>query len=189
MNVSCSEHQALWGTKSPWITPRSERLPRLEHQWPAARTSRVCSAAAKPSVAYAVMRAARFSVAGSARAVDPRAMLRTAPPLLPSKFGPPSRALRESHLLMRLPPPRSITPLVISSRTLPWRSSRRQFQVGHECGLTLRSRRGPTARHQAREAVGHIIGLAGLAPRRWPRLTSNVRPHGIPPRPTPSVQR
>ena len=45
----------------------------------------------------------------------------------------------------------------------------------HGCCLTLRSRRGPTACHQAREAVGHIIGLAGLAPHRRSRLTSNVR--------------
>jgi len=43
------------------------------------------------------------------------------------------------------------------------------------CCLTLRSRRGPTAWHQAREAVAHIIGLAGLAPHRRSRLTSNVR--------------
>jgi len=44
-----------------------------------------------------------------------------------------------------------------------------------ERGLTPRSRRGPTASHQAREAVGHIIGLAGLVQRRWSRLNSNVR--------------
>jgi len=42
-------------------------------------------------------------------------------------------------------------------------------------GLTPRSRRGPTAWRQAREAVGHIIGLAGLAPHRWSHLNSNVR--------------
>jgi hypothetical protein len=44
-----------------------------------------------------------------------------------------------------------------------------------QCGLTLRSRRGPTASRQAREAVGHIIRLAGLASCRRSRLTSNVR--------------
>ena len=42
--------------------------------------------------------------------------------------------------------------------------------------LTTRSSRGPTAWHQAREAVRHIILLAGLAPHRRPRLSSNVRP-------------
>jgi hypothetical protein len=50
-------------------------------------------------------------------------------------------------------------------------------RLPRECCLTLRSRRGPTASHQAREAVRHIIRLAGLASYRWPRLTSNVRPH------------
>jgi uncharacterized protein len=47
--------------------------------------------------------------------------------------------------------------------------------VAEHGGLTLRSRRGPTASRQAREAVGHIILLAGLAPCRRSRLTSNVR--------------
>ena len=44
-------------------------------------------------------------------------------------------------------------------------------------GLTLRSRRGPTASHQPR-ATGtvYIFGGPGLASRRWPRLNSNVRP-------------
>ena len=42
-------------------------------------------------------------------------------------------------------------------------------------GLTLRSRRGPTALHQAREAPRHIMCLAGLVQYRWSRLTSNVR--------------
>jgi hypothetical protein len=46
-----------------------------------------------------------------------------------------------------------------------------------QCGLTRRSRRGPTASRQAREAVGHIIRLAGLASCRCSRLNSNVRPH------------
>ena len=41
--------------------------------------------------------------------------------------------------------------------------------------LTPRSRRGPTAEHQAREAALAIIRLAGLALYRRPRLTSNVR--------------
>jgi len=43
-------------------------------------------------------------------------------------------------------------------------------------GLTLRSRRGPTAGHQAR-ATGavYIFCGPGLAPRRRSRLTSNVR--------------
>ena len=44
-------------------------------------------------------------------------------------------------------------------------------------GLTPRSTRGPTAWHQAREAVWYIIGLAGLAPTRRARVTSNVRRH------------
>ena len=44
-------------------------------------------------------------------------------------------------------------------------------------GLTGRSRRGPTALHQARDAPRHIMRVAGLAQCRWSRLTSNVRPH------------
>ena len=43
-------------------------------------------------------------------------------------------------------------------------------------GLTPRSTRGPTAWHQAREAVWCIIGFAGLAPIRRSRVTSTVRP-------------
>ena len=78
-----------------------------------------------------------------------------------------------------------------SPRAKPWtRSSGRESSAPrkvrssarHECGLTLRSRRGPTASRQAREAVGHIIRLAGLASCRWSRLTSNVRPR-MPPVP------
>jgi hypothetical protein len=53
-------------------------------------------------------------------------------------------------------------------------SSLRPLPGSHECRLTPRSRRGPTARHQAREAERHIIFLAGLAPCRRSRLTSNV---------------
>ena len=33
----------------------------------------------------------------------------------------------------------------------------------------------PNGGYQAREAVRHIIGLAGLASHRRPRLTSNVK--------------
>jgi len=51
-----------------------------------------------------------------------------------------------------------------------------QASVRPKCGLTLRSRRGPTALHQAREAPRHIMCLAGLAQRRWSHLNSNVRP-------------
>ena len=49
------------------------------------------------------------------------------------------------------------------------------------CGLTLRSRRGPTAGHQAR-ATGtvYIFCGSGLASHRWSRLTSNVRRHQKP---------
>jgi len=55
-------------------------------------------------------------------------------------------------------------------RPLPTRRRRR------ERGLTLRSRRGPTAKHRARLPALSIIRPAGPALRRRPRLTSNVRP-------------
>jgi hypothetical protein len=42
-------------------------------------------------------------------------------------------------------------------------------------GLTLRSRRGPTAGHQARRLARLIIQPPGPASHRRPRLTSNVR--------------
>ena len=42
-------------------------------------------------------------------------------------------------------------------------------------GLTPRSRRGPTASLQARRSALLTIRPSGLAPRRWSRLTSNVR--------------
>ena len=42
--------------------------------------------------------------------------------------------------------------------------------------LTPRSRRGPTAGHQARQAAVVIICPSGLASHRRSRLTSNVRP-------------
>jgi len=52
---------------------------------------------------------------------------------------------------------------------------------GTERGLTPRSRRGPTASHQAR-ATGtqYIIRGPGLAACRRSRLNSNVRPHNPP---------
>src|SRR5687767_3172171 len=54
----------------------------------------------------------------------------------------------------------------------------KQSSALRECSLTLRSRRGPTASHQAR-ATGteYIICGPGLASCRWSRLNSNVRPH------------
>jgi hypothetical protein len=43
--------------------------------------------------------------------------------------------------------------------------------------LTPRSRRGPTAGHQARSGgTRYIFASPGLAPHRRPRLSSNVRP-------------
>ena len=59
-----------------------------------------------------------------------------------------------------------------------WRSSALVALSRTECrGLTRRSRRGPTARRQAR-ATGtvYIFRGPGLASYRRPRLTSNVRP-------------
>ncbi len=58
---------------------------------------------------------------------------------------------------------------------------RRYHLLRLECGLTPRSRRGPTALHQAHEAPRHIIRLAGLAQCRRSRLTSNVRRRLAPP--------
>ena len=49
------------------------------------------------------------------------------------------------------------------------------LEARHQCGLTPRSRRGPTARQPARFQVVRIILPAGGLPRRRPRLTSNVR--------------
>ena len=46
-----------------------------------------------------------------------------------------------------------------------------------QCGLTLRSRRGPTSIHQARAAGGRIFHRTGLVFCCWSRLSSNVRPH------------
>jgi hypothetical protein len=45
-----------------------------------------------------------------------------------------------------------------------------------ECGLTPRSRRGPTAKHQARRRLLSIMPPPGLALHRRSHLTSNVRP-------------
>ena len=45
-------------------------------------------------------------------------------------------------------------------------------------GLTPRSTRGPTAGQQARAAPRCTMRRAGLPSHRWPRVTSNVRPHG-----------
>ena len=47
-------------------------------------------------------------------------------------------------------------------------------------GLTLRSRRGPTAGHQARSGgTRYIFASPGLASYRWSRLSSNVRQHNL----------
>ena len=48
-----------------------------------------------------------------------------------------------------------------------------------QCGLTPRSRRGPTSKRQARAAGGRIFHRAGLAFCCWPRLSSNVRQHKV----------
>ena len=46
----------------------------------------------------------------------------------------------------------------------------------HPCSLTPRSRRGPTAGHQARSGgTRYIFASPGLAPHRRSRLSSNVR--------------
>ena len=47
-------------------------------------------------------------------------------------------------------------------------------------GLTLRSRRGPTASHQARRTALFIIRTSGLASCRRRPLSSNVRPRTPP---------
>jgi len=66
--------------------------------------------------------------------------------------------------------------LLPTSRVRLAAAPRRAHELGGaKRNLTPRSSRGPTAWHQAREAVRHIILLAGLAPHRRSRLTSNVR--------------
>jgi hypothetical protein len=58
-----------------------------------------------------------------------------------------------------------------------WRARKIRSVVRQECGLTLRSRRGPTAGHQARAGgTRYIFTGPGLASCRRSRLTSNVRP-------------
>ena len=70
--------------------------------------------------------------------------------------------------------PASATELLQSSLHLPPKGM--FCSIAHQ-RLTPRSRRGPTAGHQARDAVGHIICIAGLASCLRSRLNSNVRPH------------
>ena len=72
--------------------------------------------------------------------------------------------------------PASATELLQSSLHLPPRGM--FCSIAHQ-RLTPRSRRGPTAGHQARDAVGHIICIAGLVACRRSRLNSNVRPRAI----------
>ena len=53
--------------------------------------------------------------------------------------------------------------------------------AGHECGLTLRSRRGPTAGHQARSGgTQYIFASPGLASCSRRPLSSNVRQRKVP---------
>ena len=49
-----------------------------------------------------------------------------------------------------------------------------QASVRPKCGLTLRSRRGPTALHQARAAPRHIMHRAGLVQCRRPASTQTL---------------
>ena len=84
-------------------------------------------------------------------------------PTLPNKSNPLPVV---STLLVRAPAP------LASGRSVC------QGRVRSGCCLTLRSRRGPTASHQARATgTGCIIRGPGLASCRRSRLTSNVRPH------------
>jgi len=58
------------------------------------------------------------------------------------------------------------------------REAAKTSSASAKCGLTRRSRRGPTAGHQARSGgTRYIFTSPGLASHRQPRLTSNVRPH------------
>ncbi len=90
------------------------------------------------------------------------------------------------QLSQQLSPVRPILMLSIHGHQAYPRSSRRAPDTARsaslpgafrlkECALTLRSTRRPPATRQGREAVRPIIGLAALALRWWPRVTSNVR--------------
>src|SRR5687767_8642484 len=81
---------------------------------------------------------------------------------------PPSPSILAPPVRQHSPPGTRLKP-----RTLSRRAPNR--------GLTLRSRRGPTAGHQARAGgTGYIFTGPGLASCRRSRLTSNVRPHMTP---------
>ena len=57
-------------------------------------------------------------------------------------------------------------------------TKRSALQRCTKCGLTPRSRRGPTASHQARPGgTRYIFANRALASCRWSRLSSNVRHH------------
>ena len=51
------------------------------------------------------------------------------------------------------------------------------MQHGAQCGLTPRSRRGPTSKPQARAVGWRILHRTGLGFCCWSRLSSNVRHH------------
>jgi hypothetical protein len=114
--------------------------------------SRIRGTAVTQFISHSINPPTRCPVAGSGGA-ETAALLRT--PGSSVHFAEP----RESRCCHARPSwPRAHHPcLVFSSRPCRGAPNRRQSPVRQECGLTLRSRRGPTARHQAREAVGHII--------------------------------
>ena len=85
----------------------------------------------------------------------------------------PSRRVRP-HLAVRPAPKVRMPGGTLTSAAKP----RSMHSQERRCGLTPRSRRGPTARQPARrfQVVQSIILPAGGLPRRRSRLTSNVRP-------------
>src|SRR5688572_1188764 len=177
----------LGAWRSRGLTIRSRRGPTAGHQPRATgtvyifcgpglaphRRSRLTSNV-RPRNSY-TLRAPGFTTSSSARVF---LVLRTSPAATNTfRAGKPARA----NVSQSVEGHRRATPARLRVATRWARGgqvapSRPRFGKRASRRLTLRSSRGPTAGRQAREVVGHIIVLAGLASYRRPRLTSNVRP-------------
>ena len=142
---------------------------------PARRRQQMMSAAKGHEGSHAKLRSRPSAFAGSV-ARPPRPRLATVPPAAIARFGWTillwhSACPHREHRCNNPHPPRFGQRTWCSQKPYSQRRTSQQQR-----GLTPRSRRGPTAGHQARSGgTRYIFASPGLASHRRSRLTSNVR--------------
>jgi hypothetical protein len=187
------QHLWLWRSGSatstaPWYVPRMRELrPAVEVRtcWPRGRLRRsVGHVAVAPARTWPRSRkhlSVQVHKGASRLRAAPGSQFVQAPPL--AALGSPAVSVFPFGATKLLVSPLVFVSLSCQSR---WQLLAALGTVG-SCSvckqrrLTPRSRRGPTAGHQARQLARLIIQPPGLASHRQSRLTSNVRRRKAPP--------